>query len=416
MRARVGYFLGSEVTMQLSIDVFNDVVRYLDNHEEALRIKKLIFCLCKKYWENDPNILNSVPLADLINELVQLKPSNEQLTFSVYKLVKTLNRPKVYAGVATVIIEQISKLYSNIASAYDTQLLPVEEEVQTSFDAVNNSKNNDEDRLLKQIVNNLENHRETARIQKLIFAACKNRWENDQAVIENYGLTNIILELQQNNPNLLSLRQTLNKIAENINKKALYLALADIIVTCLEPLYDVSEDCDYEEHDNEGRSQVFNTQIVHLQKEFNSSAKTESYNHNNRSDFATSIIDLNEPQLVTELHFAEPAPLSNKPSILSPSKHYDPFEIRLEIFQYTNPLRAKILLFSLLFHPWDRSGQDWSTLRSYTLEDLLEQLIQSGKSLKDIEMQLQQIAKTQMDTDANAQTASILIQALQRII
>lgn len=400
--------------MQLSIDVLNDVVRYLDTHEEALRIKKLIFCICKKYWENDPNILNSVPLADLINELVQLKPTNDQLTFSVYKLVKTLNRPKVYAGVATVIIEQISKLYNNISSAYDTQLLPVEEEVNTSFATVNVTENNDEDSFLRQIVHNLETHRETARIQKLMFAACKNRWENEQATIEQYGLKNLILELQQNNPNLLSLRQTLNKIAENINKKALYLALTDIIITYLEPLYALDQD--YEEHDSDTGSQIFNTQIVPLKNEFDSAAKTASYSQVNRSDFATSIVDLNEPQLVTELHFAEPTPLSNHQNILPPSKNYDPFEIRLEIFQYTNPLRAKILLFSLLFHPWDRSGQDWSTLRSYTLEDLLEQLIQSGKPLKAIEIQLQQIAKTQMDTDANVQTASILIQALQRIL
>jgi hypothetical protein len=402
--------------MQLSIDVFNDVVRYLDTHEENLRIKKLLFCICKKYWENDPNILNSVAMEDLVNELVQLKPSNDQLTFSVYKLVKTLNRPKVYAGVATVIIEQISKLYSNIASAYDTQLLPVEPEVNTSFAASNNPVNNDEDNLLRQVVSNLENHRETARIQKLMFAACKNRWENDQGVINNYGLKNIILELQQNNPNFLSLKQNLNKIAENINKKALYLALADIILTHLEPLYDT--DNDYEEHDSEPKSQIFNTQIVHLNNDFDSSAKTESFSpsRSERADFATSIIDLNEPQLVTELHFAEPAPLTNNSSNSLQIPTYDPFEIRLEIFQYTNPLRAKILLFSLLFHPWDRSGQDWSTLRSYTLEDLLGQLIQSGKSLKDIELQLYNIAKTQMDTDANIQTAGILVQALQRIL
>jgi len=96
--------------MQLSIDVFNDVVRCLDSHEEKLRIKKLIFCICKKYWENDPNILNTVAMEDLVNELVQLKTSKEQLTFSVYKLVKNLSRPEVYAGVAPVIIKQISKL------------------------------------------------------------------------------------------------------------------------------------------------------------------------------------------------------------------------------------------------------------------------------------------------------------------
>ncbi|NCQ85100.1 MAG: hypothetical protein GPJ00_11575 [Microcystis aeruginosa W13-18] len=402
--------------MQLSIDVFNDVVRYLDSHEEKLRIKKLIFCICKKYWENEPNILNSVAMEDLVKELVQLKTNKEQLTFSVYKLVKTLNRPQVYLGVATVIIEQISQLYSNIAAAYDNQLLPVEAEVNPSFTTVNNDVNNEEDNLLRQVVSGIENHRETARIKKLMFAACKNRWENDQAVINNYGLKNIVLELQRNNPNFLSLRQTLKQVAENINKKALYLALADIILTQLEPLYDT--DNDDEEEDNESKSQILNTQIVDLKNDSDSAAKTRAFSASRSDpvDFSSSIINLNERQLVMELPFAEPASSNNNPSNFPQIPAYDPFEIRLEIFQYANPLRAKILIFSLLFHPWDRSGQDWSTLRSYTLEDLLKQLIQSGKSLQDIEVQLYNIAQTQMDTDANVQTASILVQTLQKIL
>jgi hypothetical protein len=266
------------------------------------------------------------------------------------------------------------------------------------------------------VVSGIENHRETARIQKLMFAACKNPWENDQAVINNYGLKNIVLELQRNNPNFLSLRQTLKQIAENINKKALYLALADIILAQLEPLYDT--DNDDEEEDNESKSQILNTQIVDLKNDSDSAAKTRSFSASRSEpvDFSSSIINLNERQLVMELPFAEPASSNNNPSNFPQIPAYDPFEIRLEIFQYANPLRAKILIFSLLFHPWDRSGQDWSTLRSYTLEDLLKQLIQSGKSLQDIEVQLYNIAQTQMDTDANVQTASILVQTLQKIL
>ena len=394
--------------MQLSIDVFNNVVRYLDSHEEKLRIKKLIFCICKKYWENNPNILEGVTMEDLVKELVQLKTSKEELSFSVYKLVKNLSRPEVYAGIAPVIIKQISKLYSNIATAYNTQLLPVEPGVNPSFASVNN--------LLRQVVSSLENHRETARIRKLMFAACQNRWENDQAVINNYGLKNIILELQRNNANFLSLRQTLNQVAENINKKALYLALADIILTQLELLYD--NDNDYEEEDNESKIQILNNQIVHLKTDSNSTAKIASFSpsRSEPADFAAASIDLNEPQLVMELQLAEPAFLNKNTSNFPQIPAYDPFETRLEIFQYANPLRVKILIFSLLFHPWDRSGQDWSTLRTYTLEDLLQQLIQSGKSLKDIEIQLYNIAQNQMDTDANVQTVGILVQALQKIL
>ncbi|AVQ72741.1 hypothetical protein MTo_02009 [Microcystis aeruginosa NIES-1211] len=404
--------------MQLSIDVFNDVVHYLDSHEEKLRIKKLIFCICKKYWENDPNILNPVAMEDLVKELVRLQTSKEQLTFSVYKLVKTLNRPQVYRSVATVIIEQISQLYSNIDATHDTQLLPVELEVNPSFSTVNNDVNNQEDNLLRQVVSSLENHREKARIQKLMFAACKNRWENDQAVINSYGLTNIILELQRNNPNFLSLGQTLNQIAENINKKALYLGLADIILTQLEPLYDTNKDEEEEEENNESKSQILNPQLVHLNNDSDSATKTASFSPSRSEpvDFAAGVIDINEPQLAMELHFAEPAFLNKNPRNFPQIPAYDPFEIRLEIFQYANPLRAKILIFSLLFHPWDRSGQDWSILRSYTLEDLLQQLIQSSKSLKDIEIELYNIAQNQMDRDAYVQTASILVQALQKIL
>ena len=392
--------------MQLSSDVFNQVVRYLDSHEEKLRIKKLIFYICKKYWENDPNTLDGVAMEDLVKELVQLKTSKEQLTFSVYKLVKSLNRPEVYAGVATVIIEQISKLYSNIAAAYDTQLSPLEPAVNPRFTAVNNAVNNGEDNSLRQVVNSLGNHLETERMQKLMFAACKNRWENDLSVINNYGLKNIILELRQNNPNFLSLRETLNQVAENINKKALYLSLAEIILTQLELLYDTNND--YKEEDNESKSQIFNDQMVHLNDDCDSSAKTSSFSSSRSKpvDFASSRM---------ELPFAEPAFLNNNPSNYPQISDYDPFEIRLEILRYANPLRAKILIFSLLFYAWDQNSQDWLTLRSYTLEDLLQKLIESGKSLKDIEIQLYHIAQTQMDRDANVQTAGILVQALQKI-
>ncbi|MDB9426757.1 hypothetical protein PN437_18010 [Microcystis aeruginosa CS-564/01] len=391
--------------MQSSSDVFNQVVRYLDSHEEKLRIKKLIFYICKKYWENAPNILDGVAMEDLVRELVQLKTSKEQLTFSVYKLVKTLNRPEVYAEVATVIIEQISKLYSDIAAAYDTQLSPLEPAVNPRFTDVNNAVNNGEDNCLRQVVNSLGNHLETERMQKLMFAACKNRWENDLSVINNYGLKNIILELRQNNPNFLSLQQTLNQVAGNINKKALYLSLAEIILTQLEPLYDTNNY--YKEEDNESKTQIFNDQMVHLNDDCDSSAKTSSFcsSRSKPVDFASSRM---------ELPFAEPAFLNNNPSNSRQIPAYDPFEIRLEILNYANPLRAKILIFSLLFYPWDQNSQDWLTLRSYTLEDLLQKLIESGKSLKDIEIQLYHIAQTQMDRDANVQTAGILVQALQK--
>jgi hypothetical protein len=400
-----GNCFGSEVIMQSSIDVFQDVVHYLDTHEEALRIKKLIFCLCKQSWENDPEILNSVSLENLVHNLVQLKPSNEQLTFSVYKLVKTLNRPKIYASVATIIIDQIGKLYNKINSAYDTQLLDDEGETILTI----KSEAIKPDSKLEQIIYRLETHQEAARIKKLLFATCQHRWENDAGAIDQYGIKKILVEIQQNNPHFATLKQSLHKIIENINKKTTYLAIAEIILNSLELLYSENNNSKISSHDT--KNQELKTQIVHLAHDANHSM-SEPCNSSENADFIASIVKSKELPIITELRVVEPKPVSRSIQ----RKEYDPFELRLEVLQYTNPLRVKILLFSLLVHPWEQSGQDWVNLRNHTLEEMLEQLIQSGTSIKEIEIKLQQAANTRVDSEANIQAAGILVQALQRIL
>jgi hypothetical protein len=403
--------------MPLSASVFDEVVKYLDTHEENLRIKKLIFCICKKYWENDPNILNSITMEELIKELIQVQPTSDRLTFSVYKLVKTLNRPKVYAAVAKVIIDEVSKLYntSPATSAYKTELLSLPVEMTHPEQPIGERELSEEQIILERITNFLESHQEADRIKKLVFAATKNKWENQTNIINSHGFKNLIWDLRQGNPTKSQLKNSLHRIAENINKKNLYLAIGDLIIAQMDSLYvaiDLTNSIKYEEQLEE--APVYDTQIIHVNTTLNSSqnsSKSSSRSH----EFETSIIDLNEPQVVTELHFVQPVTPSIAPS-MPQSRDYDPFELRADIMQYTNPLRAKILLYSILFHPWDRSGQDWSTLRSYTLEDLLEQLIQSGHSLKDIETRLHRAAKSLADVDSSLQTAGTIVQALQRVL
>ncbi|GFE69347.1 hypothetical protein [Chroococcus sp. FPU101] len=386
--------------MQLSASVFDEVVQYLNTHEETLRIKKLIFCICKKYWENDPNIVNSVSTEALIQELIYLKPSNEQLTFSVYKLVKTLNRPKVYAAVAKVIIDEVGKLYSNTPATliHKTEFVSSEIETTANLDCVEQNLS-EEQIILEKIINNLANHPEIERLKKLIFATAKNKWENHLEIIDSYGLKNLIWTLRQNNPTKLKLKESLYRIAENINKKTLYVAIADLIIDQMNSLYIPIQ---------LNEAQVYDTQIIHVQPSVKSSV--------NASKQDTLIIDCHESQIVTELNLVKP---TTPPSITTNnalSRDYDPFELHLDIVQFTNPLRAKIILYSVLFHPWDQSGQDWSTLSSYTLDDLLEQLLQKNCPLKEIESRLYVAAKRLPEQDTSLQTAGIIVQALQRII
>ncbi|GBF79088.1 hypothetical protein [Aphanothece sacrum] len=386
--------------MQLASESFEQTIQYLEQHEESLRIKKLIFCLCKKYWENDLNVLNSFSLADLITELLQNKPTSEQLTFSLYKLVKTLNRPKVYAGVSKVILEKLAHIYN-----------PEAEPIEILTSVADNGKEtqiSDGDFLLEQAVRNLTNHQENGRISKLIYAVTQQYWENDLNRINNYGLKNLLLEIIEKYSTKGDLEIAFGKIVENINKKNLYVAICKIIFTQLEGLYDnLQENIESEQQVSES----YQTQIIKITSEANTPQRYKEQQQS-VSPFETAVIDITSEKMVTELKQIQAVPTSSA----APPKTYDIFEIRLEIMQYTNPLRAKILLFSLLFHPWDRSGQDWSMLRSYTLDDLLEQLIQSGRPITEIEAQLYGAARSLSDPEAHLQAASTIIETIKSVI
>ncbi|MEL4894975.1 hypothetical protein [Crocosphaera sp. Alani8] len=378
--------------MQLSSDSFYQAVSYLEHHTESIRVKKLIFCICHKNWENNPNILNGLSMESLVEKLIAQQETLEALTLSLYRLVKTLNRPKIYAGIAKAIVEQLEPVYREISE--DTELLqPSTNSQDTHF--------SDDTVLLEQAVINLSNHPETARIHKLVYAITKNSWENDLNRIQHYGLKNLISEILEIYPDYNSLKEAVVRLVGNINKKNLYLSIAQVILQQIDGLYKTLQK---EEVSTENSSNSYSTEIISVRNSHNHQSIAPS----STSSLETSVINVPSAHVITQLETvqstATPSP---------PKPEYDILELRLEIMQYTNPLRAKILLFSLLFHPWDRSGQDWSTLRSYALDDLLEQILQSGRSVAEIEGKLYNMAKSLHDSDSHLQTASTVVETIK---
>ncbi|MEM8778524.1 MAG: hypothetical protein AAGF26_06560, partial [Cyanobacteria bacterium P01_G01_bin.49] len=204
-------------------------------------------------------------------------------------------------------------------------------------------------------------------------------------------------------PTKQALAKAFLKSVENINKKNLYLAISKIILQQINELYDNLSIKD--NNKPQANLSTDSTQIISINANQNDHNKQVT----SVSAFETAVIDINLNAMVTESkQIEEAAP--------SPEKTYDIFELRLEIMQYTNPLRAKILLFSLLFHTWDRSGQDWSVLRSYTLDDLLEQTIQSGQSITDIEAKLHRAAKSLNQPHDHLQAVSTIVETIKPFI
>lgn len=392
--------------MDLSSETLVETARYLKQHDEGQRVKKLVFCLCKNYWENDPNVLNRQSLESLLLDLIQSKPSIEQLTFSLYKLVKSLNRPKVYATVAKMMLEQLSPIYAAKAEASPveapaaielfsvegpTVLNPLLLSPPPCPDLVPNPQV-----IASHIAQNLSQHPEAGRIEKLMFAVGKGYWENSLDKINQYGFANLILELRQRYPHLTELQSGFEQIVNSINKATLYLTIARVILQQMEQLY----------------------QVPLLPEQDQSAEPTPEAMRGDGDHPQTAIVNVPSPATGTDplltVLGTVPAPTSS--SVQETKQAYNLLDLRSEIMQYANPLRAKILLFSTLFNSWNSNGEDWVRLRSYSLDDLIEQVILSRRPPNEVELKLYAQARQMPEDEVYIHTATILIKVLKPLL
>ncbi|MFB2935388.1 hypothetical protein ACE1B6_08915 [Aerosakkonemataceae cyanobacterium BLCC-F154] len=219
--------------------------------------------------------------------------------------------------------------------------------------------------LLDEVVKNLEEHQNSLRIKKLIYAICKSKWENDVNRLNSIKLKELIQELQIANPTLDYLKYSLDKLVKTLNKPGEYTLVANVIVEQMTRLYPEPEEAT--------QQVVIKNQTMQQSLEY-------------------------KPNLGWE----------------EPSISYDPFELRIEIMKYTNPLRAKILAYSVVYHLFDFSSQDWLSLKTKELDVLLHKLFDRCKTLKDLEYRLQTAAKSLNPTDEHTQAAGAIYQAMKR--
>jgi hypothetical protein len=92
-------------------NLLQQVVNYLNNHREAIRIKKMLYCLCTNRWEKDADYLNSINSQYLIEQIVKEHDTLEKLKALLKKLIGTVNKPKQYIDIAKVIYLAIGQLY-----------------------------------------------------------------------------------------------------------------------------------------------------------------------------------------------------------------------------------------------------------------------------------------------------------------
>ena len=92
-------------------NLLQQVVNYLDRHQEAVRIKKMLYCLCTSRWEKDTDYLNSINFQYLIEQIVRENNTLDLFRTLLQNLIKTVNKPKQYIEIAKVIYLAIGQLY-----------------------------------------------------------------------------------------------------------------------------------------------------------------------------------------------------------------------------------------------------------------------------------------------------------------
>jgi hypothetical protein len=101
------------------------VAGQLSQDSDSIRVKKLVFCACRNHWQNDPEVLESVPTSTLVQELYAIAPTVTHLKMVLDGIVKTLNRQAVYMVIAQRILQAFEPLYQQDADS--TQVVIPEE-------------------------------------------------------------------------------------------------------------------------------------------------------------------------------------------------------------------------------------------------------------------------------------------------
>ncbi|TVQ58229.1 MAG: hypothetical protein EA366_07025 [Spirulina sp. DLM2.Bin59] len=357
-------------------------------HNNALRLRKLIFCACTQRWESDRTRLEQQPWPQLLQDLYYRYPNPEALGDAIFGVVKQLNRQGEYSRLAQIILDQLTPLYGENATE-TTQFLTEQtqffnEETQFFAPTAPHLDPDDPDTTtIITIAANLNAMEQNLRMRKLLWCLRHNSWENDPQALLRIDLATLIGDLQQEYPTREDFKQALGQVVGNLSRRREYEAIAASILEIINPLYHAM----FSPDPNLGDALP---PVVMVMEQTPAATTIQSLETEVHLQTAISPPDLSEfpaldflksdnpttteYDLKTSTNFtpAQPPPALQSPAVKLPD--YDRYGVRLAVMKYANPLRAKILAFSILNHNFTTDSHEWSSLRTQPFDDLLRLL------------------------------------------
>jgi len=371
------------------------IVKNLETHDNSTRIKKLMVYTCQSQWENEPSILNQYAFSDLIQQLRASHVSLDQLRSTLYSFAETLNRQAEYLVVADTIIHQLEPLYSEPEEF--TQVVAVKSPPKAATQPP---------WIVLETASELAEDSNILRIKKLMLYVSQNHWETDSQILDQLNFADLIQDLRESYPSIKKLSAALKQQVQTLNRQADYIVVAKTILKVLQKLYTDDSEITSVKSAKAARSQPPAPPPTTLPSQANTG------NRNTRKQ-----VEKDNP-----IEFNRQSPLvqgqeirqSATQATTSQTCPYDPFDLRLNVMKYTTPLRAKLLIFSVLYHPIKKTQHDWLLMKAKPLDDLLFELFSTCATLEELETKLYQTAQALEDTDENTQAAGAIAQSMKR--
>ncbi len=219
--------------------------------------------------------------------------------------------------------------------------------------------------LLEDVLETLEQDENLLRIKRLIVFACHGFWVEDPGDLQSMELSTLIEELLAAIPDVDTLKHMLNSSVKKLSKPDVYLVVAELIVDSVGMLYSKSP------------KQIF-PELVPQSKESNQNLAPEEngltteVNLINYATDDTTAIERKADRLVGRKFETIP----------------NLFDLKLEICNSVSPLRAKILVFSILHYQFDPRDRVWRDLYTYDLGELLQGLYQFCATVEKLDESL----------------------------
>lgn len=354
----------------------------LEQHPDALRLKKLLYYVAHRQWESHPARLAQISTTQLLETISQQAQDVNAVEALVHQFVQTLNKRAEYSLVALTLLGYLGQLYGEAiapdlmtrATTFNLTESAAPESFPLPLDA-------DAPHLLyPAIAAPLEQDPHALRFKKLIFYICKGHWVQRSEHLTQIPLVELVAELHQMAPEFNQLQQALHTVVTNLSKPAEYSAIVQILLQTLRPLY-------------------FPPTVAPL---ITSTQTTPVA--------AEPDLMMSPPPDLEAVGAGQSAPLQPPSAGRSPMSLFD---VRLGILKYTNPLKAKILAFSALHSDFGFQDQDWFQLKTYDLDSLLRSLLASCRNYTDLEYLLYSTARRIPQLEDLIQTADTIVKYLR---